>query len=152
MSAVEAIRTQGAEPKPAAGKSAWRRLSSILGMLVAVLVVMVAAVVVVVAVATRLSNKEQYTAFGHPMLSVLSGSMAPVVNTGDLIIDRSVTPTQAASLHAGQIITFYDSPGSKTVINHRIVKVVHQGGKVFYETKGDANNAPDAALRPSSDL
>ena len=152
MSVAEVTQGRAVPAKTVARKSIWQRLSSLLGMLVAVVFVMIAAVLIVIAVATRLSNKQQYTAFGHPMLVVLSGSMAPVVNTGDLIIDRSISGVAATKLHVGQIITFYDAPGSKTVINHRIVKVVHQGGKVFYETKGDANNAPDASLRPASDL
>ena len=29
---------------------------------------------------------------------------------------------------------------------------MHQNNRVFYETKGDFNNAPDAALRPASDV
>jgi signal peptidase len=112
--------------------------------------VMVAAVVVVIAIATRLSTKQQYTAFGHPILVVLSGSMSPAIKTGDLIFDNGVSAETATKLHRGQIITFYDQPGSKTVITHRIVKVVHRGGQVLYQTKGDSNNAPDATLRPAS--
>ena len=128
------------------------KLGDIVGTIVAVLVVMVAAVVIVIALATRLSTKQQYTAFGHPILVVLSGSMAPAIHTGDLIVDSQVSAQGAAKLHKGQIITFYDAPGSTTVITHRIVKVVHRGGKVLYQTKGDSNNAPDASLRQPSQV
>jgi signal peptidase len=130
----------------------WRRSGRVLGTTLTVIVVMVAAVVMVVAVATRLSPKEQYTAFGHPVLIVLSGSMSPAINTGDLIVDNPVTATQATHLHVGQIITFRSAPGSSTYFNHRIYKVIHRDGAVLYETKGDANNAPDTSLRPSSDV
>jgi signal peptidase I len=126
------------------------QVGNVLGTIVAVIVAMVAAVVIVIAAATRLSSKQQYTAFGHPVLVVLSGSMSPAIKTGDLIYDNGVSASGATRLHAGQIITFYDSPGSTTVITHRIVKVVHRGGQVLYQTKGDSNNAPDAALRPAS--
>jgi signal peptidase I len=126
------------------------RLGSLAGTLVAVAVVMVAAVVTVVAVATRMSTRQEYTAFGHPIMVVLSGSMAPAINTGDLIVDDHVSAAGATKLHRGQIITFYDRPGSKMVITHRIVRVVHREGQVLYETKGDANNAPDATLRTPS--
>ncbi len=123
-----------------------------MGTLLAVILVMVAAAVMVFAIATRFAAKDQYTAFGHPTLVVLSGSMTPVIDTGDLIIDNRVTSAQANHLRVGQIITFFDAPGSKMVLTHRIVRVVHQNNRVFYETKGDFNNAPDAALRPASDV
>lgn len=126
------------------------KLGNLLGTVFAVIVVMVAAVVVVIAVATRLSSKEQYTAFGHPIMVVLSGSMAPAINTGDLIIDNPVSKTQSTQLQAGQIATFLEAPGSQTSITHRIVKVIHQGGQVLYLTKGDANNAVDSPARPAS--
>ena len=149
MSLVEAIQERspsGAPPR----RGLLRKVGDLAGTLVAVAVVMVAAVVIVIAVATRLSTKQQYTAFGHPILVVLSGSMGPAISTGDLIFDNQVSAAGATRLRAGQIITFYDAPGSTTVITHRIVKVVHEGGKVLYQTKGDANNAPDATLRPAS--
>jgi signal peptidase len=130
-----------------------RKAGNILGTLVAVIVVMVAAVVIILAVATRLSSKQgQYTAFGHPILTVLSGSMAPTIKTGDVIVDNGLTATQANQLHVGQIISFREQTGSSTFETHRIVSVVHQGSQVLYETKGDANNAPDGSLRPASNV
>jgi len=141
-----------ATASPAKQRGLLRKTGDLLGTLMAVVVVMVACVVVVIAVATRLSSKQQYTAFGHPVLVVLSGSMSPAIDTGDLIIDNPVTAAQATQLHVGQIITFPDAPGSQTIITHRIVKVVHQQGQVYYQTKGDSNNAPDATLRPASSV
>jgi signal peptidase I len=147
MSVAGAIQERP-EVEPRGG--AWRKAADLAGTLVAVVVVMVAAVVVVIAIATRLSTRQQYTAFGHPILVVLSGSMAPAIRTGDLIIDDQVGAERSTQLRRGQIITFYDAPGSTTVITHRIVKVVHRGDQVLYQTKCDQNTAPDAALRPSS--
>ncbi len=152
MSVAGAIKERSTSAKQAPRKSLWRRTTDVVGTLFAVVAVMVAAVVMVVAVGTRLSAKEQYTAFGHPVLVVLSGSMSPVINTGDLIVDNGVSADSATKLHAGQIITFYDQPGSRLVFTHRIVRVVHQRGRVLYETKGDANNAPDGTLRPASSV
>jgi signal peptidase len=152
MSLAEAVNKRPTPTKPAPGRTVLRKLGDLLGTLVAVIVVMVAAVVVVIAIATRLSSKQQYTAFGHPIMVVLSGSMSPAINTGDLILDNGVNATAATRLHVGQIITFHDTPGSTTIITHRIVKVVHQGGQTLYQTKGDANNAPDATLRQSTQL
>jgi signal peptidase len=81
---------------------------------------------------------------GHPLLTVLSGSMVPVFHPGDMIIDNSISAAQAGRLAAGDIITFH-VPGSTTeLITHRIVAVKHANGGVVYQTKGDANNAADA--------
>ncbi len=125
---------------------------SLLGTLGAVLVSMLAVLAVVVAVATHLSARGQYTAFGHPVLIVLSGSMTPVIRTGDLIVDDAVTPAQARQLRVGQVVSFRAAPGSPVIITHRIVarRMVH--GLVEYQTKGDANNAPDVGLRPAYDV
>jgi signal peptidase I len=106
----------------------------------------------VIAVASHLSSHNQVTAFGHPVLTVLSGSMSPVIKTGDLIIDDQVTSGEAGRLRPGQIASFLTAPGGTVIVTHRIVarKVVH--GVVEYQTKGDANNAPDTGLRPATDV
>ena len=135
--------------------SAFRYFLDVLSTIVTVIVVMVAATAIVLAVATRLSpagQYGQYRVFGHPVMIVLSGSMSPAIKTGDLIVDNPVSAAQAQQLHVGQIITFRDSPTSRTVITHRIFAITHVDGSVAYITKGDANNAPDATPRPAADV
>jgi signal peptidase len=130
----------------------WRVAGGVVSTIITVLVSIVAVLAIILAIATHFSRDGQYTAFGHPVMTVLSGSMTPVIRTGDLIVDNPVTATQASDLHVGQIISVRDAPGSQTIITHRIVavKVVH--GAVSYVTKGDANNAPDTPLRPAPDV
>jgi signal peptidase I len=103
----------------------------------------VAALAIVLAVAGRMSGG-QPTVFGHPVMSMISGSMTGTINTGDLFVDDQLTATQAQDLHPGQVITFREQPGSPTLITRRIVAVETIGGAVNYVTKGDANNAADA--------
>ncbi len=95
------------------------------------------------------------TLFGRPIYSVDSGSMAPTFNTGDLIIDNTISAAAAAHLRKGQIITFQATPAVGTssglVITHRIYSVatgrlVDGVPTIEYRTKGDANNAPDVGL------
>src|SRR5205823_13476600 len=81
-----------------------------------------------------------------------SGSMGPVIRTGDLIIDSPVTAAQARGLRAGQIISVREAPGSTVIITHRIVAVKAGHGWVSYVTRGDANNAPDTTVRAPSDV
>ena len=129
-----------------------RVASQVVSTVITVLVSMAAVLAIVMAIATHFSRDGQYTAFGHPVMTVLSGSMTPVIRTGDLIVDNPVTAAQARNLHVGQIISVREAPGSQTIITHRIVAVKHAHGTVSYITKGDANNAPDTPLRPASDV
>jgi signal peptidase len=147
-----ALQSPDALPSAHSLRTLVRKTLSGVGTVMSVLLVMMAAVLMVVAIASRFSSGQDYTVFGHPVLVVLSGSMTPAIDTGDLIFDNHVSALQATQLTAGQIITFYDAPGSPRVFTHRIVKVVHQGTAVLYRTKGDYNNAADSALRPSRDV
>jgi len=134
------------------GPSSWQYFRGVVSTMLTVLVVVVASLSIVIAAVTHFSPKGQFRVFGHPVMIVLSGSMTPVIRTGDLVIDNPLTKTQVENLHVGQIISFRDSPGSQIIITHRIVGVERSGGSVSYITKGDANNAADASPRPASDV
>jgi len=133
-------------------RAGWRRLLRVLSAACTAGVSSLAALTLVIAVATHLSHRDQVTAFGHPLLTVLSGSMSPVIRTGDLIVDDQVPAATARHLWPGQIISFQAAPGSTVIITHRIVARLVVRGRVEYRTKGDANNAPDTALRPAADV
>jgi len=149
--ALPLIGTSPATARPKTPRSAGRRTVRAVSTVVTVLVSMVAALAIVLAVAGRMSGG-QATVFGHPVMSMISGSMTGTINTGDLFVDDQLTATQAQDLHPGQVITFREQPGSTTLITHRIVAVETIGGAVNYVTKGDANNAADATPRPASDV
>ncbi len=137
-----------------------RRFVRTMEVLLSAIVVVLAAVAVFLAIAIRNGPDGQTTFLGQPIYSVASGSMAPAVNTGDLIIDRHISLDEAEDLHKGQIITFNSAPApgvrAGLVITHRIYAVVRSAGTqgtstVSYRTKGDANDSPDVALvQPSA--
>lgn len=149
-----APRPQGNVAVPAVqvrGNSWWHRIRRVLSSLLVVIVGVIAACAVVVSVASRLSPNGKYEIFGHPVMIVLSGSMTPTIRTGDLVVDDPVTRAEASHLHVGQVISFVVD--HTKVFTHRIVAVVRgPDGTVSYRTKGDANDAPDAALRPASSV
>lgn len=91
---------------------------------------------------------------GFNMYEVLSGSMEPGIHTGSVIFDKPNVNT--SSLHVGDVITFkapnQEYGANEMIITHRIHKVVHQNGQVLFETKGDANNAPDPSLVPAANV
>jgi signal peptidase len=71
---------------------------------------------------------------------VLSGSMAPTLRPGDVILAVS---EPASEVSAGQVLAFHPPYDQSIVVVHRIIQVVHNGKKVEIRIQGDDNNAPD---------
>ena len=72
--------------------------------------------------------------------TVLSGSMRPDFNPGDMVI---VTPEPSRDVRVGQVISYRIPVGDHHVQTHRIVKIVRAGDHPVIRTKGDANNVRD---------
>ena len=108
------------------------------GAVTAVLAVLLAANLYVLA-AQRLGVKDP-AVLGLRSAVVLTGSMSGAIEPDDLVVTH-----QEASYAVGDIIMFRS--GSHTV-THRITAVTAEG----YRTRGDANNAEDAAVTPPEDV
>lgn len=135
----ETVADRSSRHAHAARRLAGRALSS----LGTVLLAMIGASALVLAITTHLSSDEQYVAFGHPVLAVDSGSMAPAIERGDLVVDRAVTPSDAGRLTVGTIVTYRSGPRVGQYQTERIVAVERTVTGVVYVTKGDAASAPD---------
>lgn len=84
-----------------------------------------------------------------PMI-VLTDSMYPVIESGDLIICNTA---EADEIAEGDVISFYDPMGNGTsVVTHRVMEIVSEDGEISFRTKGDNNNAEDQALVPAQSL
>lgn len=75
-----------------------------------------------------------------------SGSMEPVIRTGSLVF---VKPE--AHYNVGDVVT-RKTNDPKVTITHRIISKKEEGGQTIFDTKGDANDAPDQANFPKSDI
>lgn len=83
---------------------------------------------------------------GAVPLTVLSGSMVPTFNPGDLIITMPVDDPKE-EVKRGDIITFQPESGVGTLITHRVSSVgFSMGGSTVFTTKGDANNGLDKPI------
>ncbi|GAI30763.1 unnamed protein product, partial [marine sediment metagenome] len=71
--------------------------------------------------------------------TVISGSMRPTMDVGDIAI---VLYAPADSVQTGDIIQFWRDG---EMVIHRVVEVSDGGGGRLFVTKGDANREPDAA-------
>lgn len=93
----------------------------------------------VVLIESGVSRSQVPGLFGIRPLVVLSGSMAPHMRYGDLQLIRNVDPE---TLRTGDIVTYRSAGG--LLISHRITGISRIGGKIYFDTKGDANNVADA--------
>ncbi len=73
---------------------------------------------------------------GYRAMVVVSGSMEPYIQRGDIVVSAP-----ASNPEEGDVIAY---AGPRGVIVHRVVdEGVGEDGEVFFRTKGDANSAPD---------
>ena len=86
-------------------------------------------------------------AFHARPLVVLSGSMEPVLHTGDVSVVRSITPLDA---RPGDIVTFRDPDNAERLITHRVRAMHVQGDAIVFRTRGDANNVSEHWRVPAS--
>jgi signal peptidase len=87
------------------------------------------AVVIVLAVALP-------SLFGLRDLTVLSGSMEPTISTGDIVVERQISPLD---VRLGDVVSFKDPEDPSILITHRVQSMVVHDGVVSFVTKGDAN-------------
>ena len=79
---------------------------------------------------------------GWTPVTIISGSMSPAINVGDVVVASS---HDGQNLGPGSVVVFEDSAG-RGFVTHRIVEVNADGS---YQTKGDANAQPDSTpLQP----
>lgn len=109
--------------------------ASVLGVVLLGTVVLAGVVLIVVPKAT-----------GSRPLTVLTGSMQPALDPGDVVVVR---PADTENLQIGDVITFQAESGNPELTTHRIVGVVLTGEGREYVTRGDANGAADPVpVRP----
>ena len=78
---------------------------------------------------------------GYLPLIVLTDSMYPVIESGDLIICHTAEPEE---IQVGDVIAFFDPAGNgTTIVSHRVTEVTEKDGEIAWRTKGDNNNTED---------
>jgi signal peptidase len=81
--------------------------------------------------------------FGYRYYDVLTGSMTPTYQVGDLIFVK-VTP--AEQINVGDPVTFNPGATDDSYLTHRVIEKIddYQGtGVTCFRTKGDANDTDD---------
>lgn len=98
------------------------------------------------------TNKDQVPSISgiFPMI-ILTDSMYPEFESGDLIICNTAKPQD---IKTGDVICFYDPEGNGiATVTHRVQEVVTDDeGNLAWITKGDANNTEDLPTVPAKNL
>ena len=124
-------------------KSVWRKVLSIAGTVLFVLVILVALFVVFITVASKKDKEGVATVFGYQLRFVLSGSMEKCSETdvsgykiksiptkSCVFVKTAPSPSEQKALKAwcdelkvGDVLTFNYNEGGQKVITHRIVSI-----------------------------
>jgi signal peptidase len=79
--------------------------------------------------------------FGYQTSTMLTGSMAPLINPGDVVVTQ---PVPVSDIQVGDIITYAIPVEDQRIETHRVTEIIHnQDGTTAVQTKGDANNGVD---------
>lgn len=77
---------------------------------------------------------------GYRTSTMLTGSMAPGVESGDVVV---TVPKPATDLQVGDVITYQIPVEDHRVETHRVTEVHHHDGVIDFRTQGDANDNVD---------
>lgn len=102
-------------------------------------------------IAKSFINKDKVPSIGGVLpLIVLTDSMQPEIDSGDLIICNTIAPE---NVKTNDVISFFDPSGSGTsVVTHRVVEITEKNGEIHFRTRGDNNNTDDKELVPGGNL
>jgi signal peptidase len=140
MTAVILPGSGAATELPPAGTPSAQRRAGIRGTL-ELAYRWLARVVMVVAVLAFAGLAVGPHVFGYRTMTMLTGSMAPKINPGDVTV---ATPLAVDDVTVGMIVSYHIPVDDHHVVSHRVVSVEHgPAGQVTIQTKGDANNAAD---------
>ncbi len=127
-------------------------VKKVVGVLLSVLlwaIILLTALFTFTTLATK-DTKNVSRIAGFTPLVVLSDSMAPTFNAGDLIIIKACDPSK---LVEGDIITFHTIIENAYALNtHRINSIQEINGIRSYTTKGDNNDIADMRMISDGDV
>lgn len=123
--------------------TAVHKLLTVVGTVLCVILIPILIINCILIVKSFTSDKVPSVAGKLPLI-VLTDSMYPVIQSGDLIICSTGEPDQ---IEVGDVIAFFDPAGNgSTIVSHRVLEVTELDGQIAWRTKGDNNNAEDRLL------
>lgn len=103
--------------------------------------------VIFVILVQRIFNN-QVSIGSYRMFTVVTGSMEPVYNVGDVVISKEVDPSTIKKgddvVYLGEKDDFKDK-----IVTHRVIKIEKKEGDYYFTTKGVANEYSDPVISSS---
>jgi len=126
------------------------KIGTVLGTILCILLVPVL-VINIILIIHSFTNPNRVPGIGKffPLI-VLTDSMYPEIQSGDLILCRTEEPE---NIRVGDVIAFYDPAGNGTsIVTHSVAEITETGGQRAWITRGIANNTNDAVPVPADKL
>lgn len=86
-------------------------------------------------------------AFGFKSFTVLSGSMEPVISTGDVIVVKRISASDA---QIGDVVSFRLPEDPNRILSHRVTRIRAAAGSIAFVTQGDANTGVERWQVPAN--
>ena len=125
-----------------------KRRKAIINFLLTPIIVILLVICIFAVYQKIVLKKQNIEILGFKGYIVMTGSMEPSINAGDVIIGKKANEN---NIKIGDVITF-SSINSGATITHRIVDITNKDGKRYYQTKGDNNNSEDVDLVEYKDI
>ena len=127
-----------------------QKLLTVIGTILCIILLPILIINVTLIVKSFLKADEVPSIGGMFPMIVLTDSMYPEIESGDLIICHTI---DAEDVKVGDVITFYDPLGNgTTVVTHRVLEITGEAGSLKFVTKGDNNNVEDQKPVPKDKL
>lgn len=136
--------------KQAEKTSAAHKIGTIIGAVICIILIPVLVINITLIVKSYTNQDEISDIGGFLPLIVLTDSMYPTIQSGDLVICHKAEPEK---IQVGDVIAFFDPAGNENnVVIHRVIEIASEKGELAFRTQGDANNTADELAVPASSL
>lgn len=126
------------------------KILTVIGTIMCVILVPILLINLTLIAKSYLNKDEVPSVGGYLPLIVLTDSMHPEIESGDLIICHTI---EGDEVKEKDVIAFFDPAGNgSTIVTHRVIEIIDQDGDLEFRTKGDFNNTEDKMLVPEENL
>ena len=127
----------------------FHRVLTVIGTVLCIVLIPILIINCILIIKSFTSDEVPNVAGTLPLI-VLTDSMYPVIESGDLIICHTAEPEEVV---VGDVIAFFDPAGNgSSIVTHRVIEVTEKDGKIAWRTKGDNNNTEDRLSVPADKL
>ena len=126
------------------------RIMTVIGTVICIILLPVLLINITLIIKSYTNGDEVPSVGGYLPLIVLTDSMYPEIESGDLIICHTIAGDE---VKVGDVVAFFDPAGNGTsIVTHRVTEITEENGDLAFRTKGDANNVEDSLLVPEKSL